>query len=124
MAVLEIDDYLPYAMHGAEFRSYIAPSRGSAQLCAWRILVEPGTTGVEHEISDEEVFLVLKGSPVVTLNGTGELMSSGAVALASAGSTVKLDNPSAEPAELWVTTVVGLTATTPDGAVIVPPWTQ
>jgi quercetin dioxygenase-like cupin family protein len=111
-------------MHGAEFRSYVAPSRGSAQLCAWRVLIEPGSIGTAHEISDEEVFLVLQGSPQITLDESKELLSPGAVALARAGSTVKLDNLSEEPAELWITTVAGLTATTPDGATIVPPWTK
>jgi quercetin dioxygenase-like cupin family protein len=124
MPVFETTDCRSHAMHGAEFHSYVAPSRGSAQLCAWRVDVEPGTAGVEHEVSDEEVFLVLAGSPVLTLDGTSRRMSSGSVALAKAGSTVKLDNLSNEPAELWVTTVAGLTATTADGSVIAPPWAE
>jgi quercetin dioxygenase-like cupin family protein len=123
MPVYSIDDFAAHNMHQAEFRSYVAPARGSAKICGWRVVIEPGTVGLEHRVSHEEVFLALTGEPVLTLDGARAELAAGSVALAHAGSLVKLDNPSGEVAELWVTTTTGLTATTGDGAEIVPPWT-
>ena len=99
------------------------PSAGSAELCAWRTTVAPGTTGQPHIVNHEEVFLVLAGTPTMTLDGTPTRLAPGSVVFVPAGSSVRLDNDADEEAQLWVTTVVGLTASTPAGDRIVPPWT-
>ena len=124
MPVYAVDDFASHNMHQAEFRSYVAPARGSSKICGWRVVVEPGTVGLEHRVSHEEVFFALAGAPVLTLDGSRAEMTAGSVALAHSDSLVKLDNPSDEPAELWVTTTTGLIATTADGSEIVPPWTK
>lgn len=116
-------EYTPHAMHGSRFCSYAAPSSGTRELCAWRTEVAPGTSGAEHTVSHEEIFLALAGAPVITLDGITRSLDPGDVVIVPAGTTVCLDNPSPTPAHLWVTTSVGLTATTADGASITPPWT-
>ena len=118
----KIESPVSHQMHGATFTSYVAPSRGSQELCAWKVRVERGVQGQPHEISREEVFLVLKGTPTLTVDGRGGRLLAGDVVLAKAGSTVRLDNEGATEAEIWVATSVGLTALMPDGASIVPPW--
>ncbi|HMS74699.1 cupin domain-containing protein [Gordonia sp. (in: high G+C Gram-positive bacteria)] len=123
MPVFTMTDARPHEMHGARFESVVAPSAGSTELCAWRTTVTPGTAGQPHTVDHEEVFLVLAGTPTITLDGTPTRVASGSVIFAPAGSNVKLDNDSETEAQLWVTTVVGLTATTPSGDRIVPPWT-
>lgn len=124
MPVFTIDDARVHQMHGARFDSVVAPSAGSAELCAWRTTVAPGTSGQAHTIDHEEVFLVLTGTPTITLDGTSTPLAPGSVVFAPAGSSVRLDNDAAGEAQLWVTTVVGLTASTPGGDRIVPPWTR
>jgi quercetin dioxygenase-like cupin family protein len=124
MPVLDAHQYTPHAMHGSRFCSYASPSSGAEQLCAWRTEVAPRTTGAPHTVSHEEVFLVLKGTPTVALNGTSRSLSQGDVVVVPAGATLSLDNPCDTAAHLWVTTSVGLTATTADGSTITPPWTQ
>ena len=115
---------ITHRMHGAVFAAYVAPSSGSTELCAWRVVVDPGVAGQAHRITKEEVFLVLGGRPVLTVDGEQHELEAGGVVLARAGSQVRLDNPAAEAAELWVTTSVGLTAELADGTRIAPPWTQ
>jgi len=119
-----IDVPIEHRMHGAVFRSYVAPSRGSHELCAWQVAVDPGVRGQGHEISHEEVFLVLAGTPTLTVDDRTSSLGAGDVVLAPAGSTVRLDNDAAETAELWVTTSVGLTARLADGQEVAPPWTR
>lgn len=124
MPIRTSGDHCTHRMHGAQFHSYVAPSRGSRQLCAWRTELEPGTTGAPHAVSHEEIFLVLAGPPSITLEGKRIQLSAGDVVLVPESATVQLDNPGRSAAALWVTTSVGLTATTTDGGTITPPWTR
>ena len=117
-------DATVHEMHGSRFHSFVSPSRGSSQLCAWRVDVAGGSTGAEHTVSHEEVFLVLSGRASLTLDGERHDLVAGMVAVAPAGSSVRLDNGTREAASLWVTTSAGLTARTPSGDEIVPPWTH
>jgi quercetin dioxygenase-like cupin family protein len=124
MPVMKEHDAVAHRLHGAVFHSYAAPARGSVELCAWRLEVQPGVTGVPHRVSREEVFLVLAGAITVTLDGVATDLTPGDVALVPAGSEVAVDNRGADPARVWVTTSAGLEATTADGTVMRPPWTR
>lgn len=124
MAILKEGDAVAHRLHGAVFHSYAAPARGSVELCAWRLEVEAGVTGMPHRVSREEVFLLLSGTVTVTLDGMPEVLAPGDVAVVPAGASVSVDNHGEGPAAVWVTTSVGLEATTGDGTVIRPPWTQ
>ena len=70
MPVLYAADAVVHELHGSVFTSFAAPARGSRELCAWRLEVPPGTRGVPHAVSKEEVLLVLSGALHVTLDGT------------------------------------------------------
>ena len=131
MPVVRAADAVVHEMPGSRFASYAAPARGSAELCAWRLEVPAGSTGVPHAVSREEVLLVLDGTLRVTLSaGTGPEMDSpaeagpGDVVLVPAGSRLALDNPGPAPAVAWVTTSVGLEARLADGTAISPPWVR
>ncbi len=67
MPVVHAADAVIHDMHGSRFTSYAAPSRGSAELCAWRLDVAPGSQGVTHAVSREEILFVLSGTLHVTL---------------------------------------------------------
>ena len=124
MPVIRSADAVVHEMHGARFVSYAAPSRGSAELCAWRVELPAGSVGVVHTITREEIFCVLSGTLRVTLDDAPAVVTSGDVIVLGAGSTVSLDNPGDSVATGWVTTSVGLQAELGDGTRITPPWTQ
>lgn len=117
-------DATVHELHGARFHSYVSPTHGSTQLCAWRVEVDAGVSGAAHTVSHEEVFLVLTGTPTLAVDDRASRLEPGAVAFAPASSTVRLDNDTDEPASLWVTTSVGLRATMSTGQQIVPPWVE
>lgn len=117
-------DAVAHRMHGAVFHSYVAPAMGSEELCAWRLEVSPGTAGLPHRISREEVFLVLSGEITMTLDAERTVLRAGDVAFAGKGSEISVDNHGDETATVWVTTSVGLQATTAEGATISPPWVR
>ncbi|MFG1807256.1 cupin domain-containing protein [Streptomyces sp. NPDC049040] len=122
MPFITADEAVAHELHGVRFVSYAASALGSKELCAWRGEVPAGSGGQVHTISREEVFLVLSGSVELTIDGSTRLLGVGDVAIAPAGSTLGVANPTEEPAGMWVTTSVGLTATLPDGSRISPPW--
>ena len=69
MPIVREHDSIQHRLHGSTFHSFAAPASGSTELCAWRFDVAGGTAGIEHRVSREEVFLLLTGELVVTLDG-------------------------------------------------------
>jgi len=124
MTVIRQQDAVAHQLHGATFNSFVAPSSGSSELCAWRLEVAPGTTGVPHRVNREEVLLVLTGELTATIDGAGTEVRSGDVVFVPAGASFALDNTAGAPATAWVTTTVGLEATLADGSSISPPWVR
>jgi quercetin dioxygenase-like cupin family protein len=121
MPIFRENDAVEHEAHGSTFRSYVAPSRGSAQLCAWRLTVPAGLQGVAHRPSHEEVLLILDGELQITLDGAPAQLTTGDVALVPAGSELRVDG-GASVASAWVTSTPGLEAVTADGTRITPRW--
>lgn len=121
MPVFHSDDATGYDTHGSRFLSYITPSRGSTQLCAWRLTVPADLQGTTHRPTREEVLLVLDGQLIVTLDRTTTSLEPGDVALVPADSELRVD-AGPDGATAWVTTTPGLEAVTADGSRISPPW--
>jgi quercetin dioxygenase-like cupin family protein len=123
MPVLTPADATQHDLHGARFTAYVAPSRGSTQLCAWRLDVPADSPGVEHRVSHEEVLLVLDGTLHVSVDGAGGRAERGHVVHVPAGARLQVGT-GAEPATAWVTTTPGLTAELGDGTQLTPPWAR
>jgi quercetin dioxygenase-like cupin family protein len=110
-----------HQVHGSTFSSFVAPSRGSTQLCAWQLRVPAGLTGAAHRPTREEVLLVLDGDLTITLDGMAADLVAGDVVLVPAGSELRVDGGTSD-ATAWVTTTPGLEAVMADGSRIAPPW--
>ncbi|MEU0661110.1 VOC family protein [Streptomyces lavendulocolor] len=54
-----------------------SPSRGSAELSTWTVLMEADATGPEHSISREQVWTVTVGALEVTCDGRTEKVQAG-----------------------------------------------
>jgi quercetin dioxygenase-like cupin family protein len=121
MPIFRPTDAVTYEIHGSRFRSFVAPSRGSEQLCSWELTVPAGNKGVAHRPNREEVLLIQSGQLRVTLDGTASDLQAGDVVLVPANTELQIDG-GAETATAWVTTTPGLAAATADGNVITPPW--
>jgi quercetin dioxygenase-like cupin family protein len=124
MPVIHADEAVVHQLHGTSFTAYAAPTRGSTELCAWRIAVPARTEGVPHRVSREEVLYVLSGTLRATVNDQREQAAAGDVILVPAGSLFAVGNLGDEPATAWVTTTVGFRGVLPDGSWIAPPWTR
>ena len=123
MPVIGSTEGTTFETHGSRFSSYVAPSRGSSELCAWRLDVPADLDGVAHRPNREEVLLVLDGELRITLDGVCTELHRGDVALVPANSELRVD-AGPHGATAWVTTTPGLEAVMGDGSRITPPWAQ
>ena len=90
-------------MHGSRFLSYIRPSKGSSQLCAWQLTVPANLRGVAHRPSREEVLVILDGELHVALDGATSALRRGDAVHVPAGSELRVD-AGPDGASAWVTT--------------------
>jgi len=113
-----------FELPGVSFAALAAPSRGSRELCTWRITVEPGLRSPEpHTIDRDEVFMVLAGT--VQLTPDGPALGPGDAAVVPAGQPIQLVNPGDEPAELYIAIRSDFGPTMADGSQPgAPPWAQ
>jgi mannose-6-phosphate isomerase-like protein (cupin superfamily) len=122
MSIIRADQAPTFELPGLRFTAYAAPSRGSAELCTWKITVSPDQEPVSHILDRDETFLVLEGRLRVTPDG--EDLGPGDVAVVPAGETIAVVNPGSVPARAYVAIGAGFTATPHDGQTIRPPWAQ
>jgi quercetin dioxygenase-like cupin family protein len=122
MPVVRSSEATAHEIHGARFVSYATPLTGSKELCAWRGEIPPGTRAPAHTVSREEIFHLLVGDLLITLDGRTERIRAGDTVIVNAGATLAVENPTGHTALSWVTTSVGLTAELADGTRITPPW--
>jgi len=113
-----------FELPGVRFVGFAAPSRGSTDLCTWRLTVEPGLVSPEsHRIDRDEVFMVTEGR--VRISPGGPVLEAGDAVVVPAGSPIQLENPADVPAQVFVAIPSGFTATAEDGTTIgTPPWAQ
>ncbi|MFI1766491.1 cupin domain-containing protein [Streptomyces sp. NPDC020800] len=122
MPVVRSSEAVTHEIHGARFVTYANPRTGSKELCAWRGEIPAGTRAPAHTVSREEIFLLLVGELLITLDGRSERISAGDTVIINPGATLAVENPTDHTAISWVTTSVGLTAEMTDGTRINPPW--
>ncbi|MEV7342509.1 cupin domain-containing protein [Streptomyces sp. NPDC093544] len=122
MPVIHPSQAVVHEIHGARFVSYAAPLSGSKELCAWRGEIPAGTKAPVHTVSREEIFHLLSGELLITLDGRAERITAGDTVIINPGATFGVENPTQETAISWVTTSIGLQAELADGSVLTPPW--
>ncbi|MDQ3628592.1 MAG: cupin domain-containing protein [Actinomycetota bacterium] len=90
MPVFRSADAAMYETHGSRFSSYVAPARGSSQLCAWCLQVPPDVEGVAHRPDREEVLVIHDGVLLLTLDGVRSELHQGDVVLVCANSELQV----------------------------------
>ena len=103
--------------------AYAAPSRGSTELCLWRIDIAPGSTSPLHHMDCEEVFLCLEGHAVVTAAGRERPVEPGDCLVLPAGTDFSFRVLGDEPFRALACIRAGGKATmAASGDTFVPPW--
>ncbi|WP_316754740.1 cupin domain-containing protein [Streptomyces herbicida] len=122
MPVVRSSEAVTHEIHGARFVSYATPLAGSKELCAWRGEIPAGTEAPAHTVTREEIFHLLVGDLLITLDGRSERIGAGDTVIINPGTAFAVENPTDHTAISWVTTSIGLEAELADGTRITPPW--
>jgi mannose-6-phosphate isomerase-like protein (cupin superfamily) len=101
-----------------------APSRGSKELCAWRVTTDPGAPGATHMVDREEVFVLLSGGAVLTMDGTEHHLVAGDAVVVPPHTPFAIGNPHGEPQEMVAVLPVGSRAIMAGRDPFVPAWAQ
>jgi mannose-6-phosphate isomerase-like protein (cupin superfamily) len=113
-----------FELPGVEFAGLASPSRGSSEVCTWRISVAAGLRSPEpHTLDRDEIFMVTAGT--IQLGPESPALTAGDAAVVPAGSPIQLVNPGTGPAEAYVVIRAGFSAATADGTPVgTPPWAR
>ncbi|WP_037860579.1 cupin domain-containing protein [Streptomyces sp. NRRL S-340] len=122
MPVVRASEAVTHEIHGARFVSYATPLTGARELCAWRGEIPAGTRAPAHTVTHEEIFHLLDGELLMTLDECTERVTAGDTVIINPGATLTVENPTDRTAVSWVTTSIGLRAHLADGTVLTPPW--
>ncbi|MDX6361211.1 MAG: hypothetical protein QOC85_214 [Streptomyces sp.] len=122
MPVVRSSEAVVHEIHGARFVSHATPLTGSKELCAWRGEIPAGTRAPLHTVNREEIFHLLSGELLITLDGRTERIVAGDTVIINPGATLGVENPTGTTATSWVTTSIGLEAELADGTRLTPPW--
>jgi mannose-6-phosphate isomerase-like protein (cupin superfamily) len=111
-----------FELPGLIFTGLASPSRGSTDLCTWRLEIEPGFASPDaHTVDRDEVFMVVAGS--IRLSPDDAPIDPGGAAVVPAGTPIQVSNAGAGTAEVIVAIAAGFRATADDGTEIgTPPW--
>jgi mannose-6-phosphate isomerase-like protein (cupin superfamily) len=122
MTVIRAAEAPRFTLPGIVFTGLAAPSRGSGDLCTWRLTVEGAFASPEpHTLDRDEVFMVTAGA--IKLTPTGDTIAAGDAAVVPAGSPIQLSNAGDTEAEVIVAIPAGFAAKAADGSAIgTPPW--
>lgn len=108
----------------AAFTALATPRRGSHETSVWRVVLAPGTPGVPHQVTREEIFVVLAGAARVVLGGVEARAAVGDAIVVPPDTSFQLEAAGAAPVELMCCMPVGGQARGADGQVFTPPWAQ
>jgi mannose-6-phosphate isomerase-like protein (cupin superfamily) len=113
-----------FTLHNGTFTGLAAPSRGARETCVWRTELAPGSVCQEHELTREEVLVVLSESAVATVDGTEHALTAGDALVVPPRTPFALANPHGRPCTLMAVLPVGGQAVLPEGEPFTPPWAR
>ena len=61
MAVIPAAEATTHELFGVRFTGLASPARGSTELMAWQTEVPPGTPATPHQVTREELVVILAG---------------------------------------------------------------
>lgn len=121
MLVVRGSDSPVFDLDGFTIFALAQPSRGAAELCAWRLRVLPGAESGVHSLDHEEVFVVVSGVLTVRVAGKEQEVRADDALVVPAGTDFSLTNAGDVPCMAVVTVRAGLVAMV-GGQRVTPPW--
>lgn len=113
-----------HELPGTRFTALVAPSTGSREICLWRVEIAPGTPATPHEVTREEIFLILSGQASVQIGEETVAAGTGAAVIVPANTRFAIANAGETALTMLACLPVGGQAKLPQGEPFTPPWAQ
>jgi mannose-6-phosphate isomerase-like protein (cupin superfamily) len=123
MPILRAPAAPTHHLHGTRFTSLATPSRGTHDNSVWRVEIGPDTVGAVHELTREEILIVLSGRARVRIGAVESEAGAGDTIVVPPATPFQLST-GAEPLCALVCLPVGGQGQLPGGAPFTPPWAQ
>ena len=111
-----------FEMHNARFLGLASPQRGAQETAAWIVTLAPGSTGVPHQLTREEVFVALAGRAIATVGDATFEVTPESALVVPAHTPFSLSNPDGVPFRAVAILPVGGKASVAGGPAFTPPW--
>ncbi len=122
MAVLTAPPAPTHDIGGARFTSLATPTRGSTDTSVWLVEIDPGVPATPHQLTREEVFVVLGGRAEVQLGDARHEAGPGDAIVVPVDTPFALAATGDEPLRALCCLPVGGQARLVDGVAFTPPW--
>ena len=106
----------------AQFTACAAPSTGATETSAWRVTVKAKSEGLAHQLTREEIILVLSGSATAQIGQEQHQVSEGDTLIVPAFVDFTLSNPNDRDFTAIAILPVGGQAIIGGEAPFIPPW--
>jgi mannose-6-phosphate isomerase-like protein (cupin superfamily) len=111
-----------HEMAGTRFTPLAAPSSGSTEICVWRVELSPHADAVPHELTREEVLVVLSGTARASIGGRVADVGAGGAIIVPPDTPFSLTALGGEPVVALAYLPVGGQARMPGEEPFTPPW--
>jgi quercetin dioxygenase-like cupin family protein len=123
MNLIRKDEAPTFTMPGLTVTGLASPKRGAREISVWTLSLAPGTPGVMHSVTREEVFVGVRGTAVLNLGGAEHAVGPGDAVIVPPATAFSLANQSTEVFQAVVSQPVGGKAIV-EGDAFTPPWAE
>jgi mannose-6-phosphate isomerase-like protein (cupin superfamily) len=112
-----------YEMPGVKFTCLAAPQTGSTENSAWQFSLTPNSQGTLHQVTREEIMIVIRGNATAEIGKDRHNISAGDAIIIPAHTDFRISNMSQEPFDGIAMIPVGAQAIMGSEPPFTPPWT-
>jgi quercetin dioxygenase-like cupin family protein len=124
MPIIRAPETFTHQLPHARFTSLVTPSRGGRETSVWRVQLSPGAPGAAHQLTREEVFVVLKGRARVRIGSEESVANEGDAIIVPPHTDFALESADDAPLEALCCLPVGGQARMAVGPAFTPPWAE
>ena len=124
MPVLPAPSSPTHVLGGAQFTSLATPNRGCSTTSVWRVELAPGHPATPHQVTREEVFIILSGRARVRLGDDVHEAAAGDAIVVPPDTNFEIEVAGEAALHALCCMPVGGEGRLVDGTTFVPPWAK
>ncbi len=124
MPVVSAAESTVHELPGTRFTALVSPKRGAHSTSVWRVEIAPGTPPTPHQVTEEEVFVLLQGRARTVIGGVAAEAAAGDSIVVPKETDFQIENTGTGPLVAFVCFPVGGRARLADGTEFTPPWAE